>query len=171
MAKQEKEERLIRDGRISMFVLGTSRWRGRSYRACSLHWIALDSLFVHRLWKTRLIFLLKVSVLNGRGQATSIATRFIYAWSCSPSIGRVQMFKRKSVLLISGPIATGRVDWPCRSSRIKVEIWELPCLRSISLSLSPSTERTTIIIIIISRLSHGGSRFRKVGSRREGGAR
>lgn len=28
MAKQEKEERLIRDGRISMFVLGTSRWRG-----------------------------------------------------------------------------------------------------------------------------------------------
>lgn len=37
MAKQEKEERLIRDGRISMFVLGTSRWRGRSYRACSLH--------------------------------------------------------------------------------------------------------------------------------------
>lgn len=34
--------------------------------------------------------------------------------------------------------------------------------------LSPSTERTTIIIII-SRLSHGGSRFRKVGSRREGG--
>lgn len=37
------------------------------------------------------------------------------------------------------------------------------------LSLSPSTERTTIIIIIISRLSHGGSRFRKVGSRREGG--
>lgn len=85
------------------------------------------------------------------------------------AIGRVQMFKRKSVLLISGPIASGRVDWPCRSSRIKVEIWELPCLRSISLSLSPSTERTTIIIIIISRLSHGGSRFRKVGSRREGG--
>lgn len=37
MAKQEKEERLIRDGRISMFVLGTSRWRGKSYRACSLH--------------------------------------------------------------------------------------------------------------------------------------
>lgn len=74
--------------------------------------------------ETRLIFLLKVSVLNGRGQATSIATRFIYAWSCSLSIaiGRVQMFKRKSVLLISGPIATGRVDWPCRSSRIKVEI-------------------------------------------------
>lgn len=36
--------------------------------------------------------------------------------------------------------------------------------------LSPSTERTTIIIIIIiSRLSHGESRFRKVGSRREGG--
>lgn len=72
--------------------------------------------------ETRLIFLLKVSVLNGGGQATSIATRFIYAWSCSPSIDRVQMFKRKSVLLISGPIATGRVDWPCRSSRIKVEI-------------------------------------------------
>lgn len=40
--------------------------------------------------------------------------------------------------------------------------------KHLSLSLSPSTKRTTIIIII-SRLSHGGSRFRKVGSRREGG--
>lgn len=89
MAKQEKEERLIRDGRISMFVLGRGQVEGEEL-SCLLTPLNRSRFpFRASSVETRLIFLLKVSVLNGRGQATSIATRFIYAWSCSPSIPRL----------------------------------------------------------------------------------
>lgn len=146
-----------------MFVFGTSKWRARGREELSLsslHWIALDSLFVHRLWKTRIIFLLKVSVLNSHE---------IYVRSVLLAIPRLKMFKWKSALLISGSIASGRMDRPFPdSSRIKLEIWELPCSKNISLSYSSNTKKTiTTIIIIIPRLSQNFvSRSRKLGSRK-----
>lgn len=143
-----------------MFVFGTSKWRTRGGGAIALLAPLNRSRFPFRASSVRIIFLLKVSVLNSHE---------IYVRSVLLAIPRLEMFKWKSALLILGSIASGRMDRPFPdSSRIKLEIWELPCSKNISLSYSSNTKKTiTTIIIIIPRLSQNFvSRSRKLGSRR-----